>query len=140
MLVTVNDAPALFVYDRCPSVPPEVDLLIKMRLLAVTDVFETVTVPATRVAVPCLQFDPSLTEKPTPDRQCRGERSIRDPLDSVAVQVAVIAEPVENALAVRRTGVVEPHDRVLHAGRGTVQIPICTGRVDTIDDACGCDG
>ena len=37
-----------------------------MRLLEVTDVLETVTVPAASVAVPILQLDPLFTERPKP--------------------------------------------------------------------------
>src|SRR4051794_28985850 len=65
-LVMVNDVPAVTVYDRNPAVPPGVFLLRKIRVVDVTDVFDTVTVPATRVETPILAFVPSLTANPPP--------------------------------------------------------------------------
>lgn len=44
--------------DRCPSVPPVVLRLMNIFEDEVTAVVLTVTVPATRVAVPTLAFDP----------------------------------------------------------------------------------
>ena len=49
-----------------PGVPPSALLVKNIRLFAVTDVFDTVTVPATSVAVPIFALEPSLTLNPCP--------------------------------------------------------------------------
>jgi hypothetical protein len=49
-----------------PGVPPSAFEVTKILLFVVTDVFETVTAPAVRVAVPIFAFDPDLTTRPKP--------------------------------------------------------------------------
>src|SRR6266851_3264987 len=49
---------------RNPGAPPSTWLVRKIREVAVTDVSATVTVPATRTAVPCFAFAPSFVRNP----------------------------------------------------------------------------
>jgi hypothetical protein len=51
---------------RNPGTPPSVCEVTKMRLLAVTEVFATVTAPATKTAVPIFELAPVLTWRPFP--------------------------------------------------------------------------
>ena len=62
LLVTVKLVPTTFAeMRRNPGVPPSTWDVRNMRLLAVTDVLATVTVPPTKTAVPILALVPVLT-------------------------------------------------------------------------------
>lgn len=63
--VIVNETPTerLTEYEA-DTVPPSVKRLMNIRLVAVTDVYDTVTVPDTSVATPCFLLVPSSTRSP----------------------------------------------------------------------------
>src|SRR5258705_7411778 len=64
--VIAKDVPLMIVYDRSPVVPPISERDSMIRVMVVTEVFATMTVPATRTAVPRRPFVPSLTRSPPP--------------------------------------------------------------------------